>query len=73
MEVENWNLDFLVKCVTEAITFVKQEGLPSMFVTEDTVRAAPRDRARRSTAPRSIWAPTASSSATRPATSPRGA
>ncbi len=41
MEVEGWNLDFLLKCVTDAITFAKSEGLPSMFVTEDTVRASP--------------------------------
>jgi len=42
MEVENWDLDFLLKCVTDAITLVKKEGLPSMFVTEDTVRATPK-------------------------------
>ncbi len=41
MEVENWDLDFLLKCVTDAITLVKSEGLPAMFVTEDTVRASP--------------------------------
>jgi len=41
MEVENWDLEFLLKCVTDAIEFAKSEGLPSMFVTEDTVRAAP--------------------------------
>jgi 2-isopropylmalate synthase len=41
MEVEGWDLEFLLKCVREAITFVKKEGLPSMFVTEDTVRATP--------------------------------
>jgi 2-isopropylmalate synthase len=41
MEVEGWNLDFLLKCVEEAVTLVKKEGLPSMFVTEDTVRAQP--------------------------------
>ncbi len=41
MEVEHWDLAFLLKCVTEAITLVKREGLPSMFVTEDTVRATP--------------------------------
>jgi len=41
MEVEKWNLDFLLECVTEAIRLVKKEGLPSMFVTEDTVRAQP--------------------------------
>ena len=41
MEVENWDLDFALKCVTDAIELVKKEGLPSMFVTEDTVRARP--------------------------------
>ena len=41
MEVEGWDLDFVLKCVTDAIKFVKGEGLPSMFVTEDTVRAHP--------------------------------
>ncbi|MCK6458539.1 MAG: 2-isopropylmalate synthase [Planctomycetes bacterium] len=41
MEVEGWDLDFLLKCVRDAITLVKREGLPSMFVTEDTVRATP--------------------------------
>jgi isopropylmalate/homocitrate/citramalate synthase len=41
MEVEGWDLDFVLKCVRDAITFVKKEGLPSMFVTEDTVRATP--------------------------------
>ncbi|MHC4729412.1 MAG: LeuA family protein [Planctomycetota bacterium] len=41
MEVENWDLDFALKCVTDAIELVKKEGLPSMFVTEDTVRAQP--------------------------------
>ena len=41
MEVEGWNLDFLLKCVTDAIQFASAEGLPAMFVTEDTVRASP--------------------------------
>jgi 2-isopropylmalate synthase len=41
MEVEGWDLGFLLKCVRDAITLVKREGLPSMFVTEDTVRATP--------------------------------
>lgn len=41
MEVEGWNLRFLLRCVQDAMEFVKKEGLPSMFVTEDTVRAAP--------------------------------
>jgi 2-isopropylmalate synthase len=41
MEVEGWNLRFLLRCVKDAMEFVKKEGLPSMFVTEDTVRASP--------------------------------
>ena len=41
MEVEGWDLDFLLRAVRDAITLVKKEGLPSMFVTEDTVRATP--------------------------------
>jgi 2-isopropylmalate synthase len=41
MEVEGWDLEFLLKCVRDAMTLVKKEGLPSMFVTEDTVRATP--------------------------------
>jgi len=41
MEVEGWDLDFALKCVADAIHLVKKEGLPSMFVTEDTVRAQP--------------------------------
>jgi 2-isopropylmalate synthase len=41
MEVEGWDLKFLLRCVEDAVTFAKKEGLPSMFVTEDTVRASP--------------------------------
>jgi len=41
MEVEGWDLAFLLRCVEEAVSFAKKEGLPSMFVTEDTVRASP--------------------------------
>jgi 2-isopropylmalate synthase len=41
MEVEHWDLEFQLGCVREAITFAKSENLPSMFVTEDTVRATP--------------------------------
>lgn len=41
MEVEGWDLAFLLRCTEEAIRFAKREGLPSMFVTEDTVRAQP--------------------------------
>ncbi|MFQ5843437.1 MAG: LeuA family protein [Planctomycetota bacterium] len=42
MEVEGWDLEFLLRCTRDAVTFVKQQGLPSMFVTEDTVRATPQ-------------------------------
>jgi 2-isopropylmalate synthase len=41
MEVEQWDLAFALKCVTDAIELAKKEGLPAMFVTEDTVRARP--------------------------------
>ena len=38
---EEWTLDIMVKRTTEAVTFAHNEGLPVMFVTEDTVRANP--------------------------------
>lgn len=38
---EGWSLDQLLKLTEEAITFAVGEGLPVMFVTEDTTRAAP--------------------------------
>lgn len=41
MDTEGWTLDQLLGRVREALTFVKQENLPTMFVTEDTVRASP--------------------------------
>jgi 2-isopropylmalate synthase len=40
---EEWNLDFLLHTVEKAVTFVVKQGLPSMFVTEDTIRAHPED------------------------------
>lgn len=40
---EDWDLDFLLKCTEEAVTFSVQQGLPVMYVTEDTVRAHPDD------------------------------
>ncbi len=40
---ENWNLDFLLRTVEKAITLVVKQGLPSMFVTEDTIRSHPDD------------------------------
>ena len=38
---EEWTLDLMVKRTTEAVSFAHNEGLPVMFVTEDTVRANP--------------------------------
>ena len=38
---EDWTLDKLLKLTEEAVTFAVKEGLPVMYVTEDTSRAAP--------------------------------
>ncbi len=38
---EGWTVDQLLKLSEEAITFAVGEGLPVMFVTEDTTRADP--------------------------------
>jgi isopropylmalate/homocitrate/citramalate synthase len=38
---EEWTLDKLLKLTEEAVTFAVGEGLPVMFVTEDTTRADP--------------------------------
>jgi 2-isopropylmalate synthase len=38
---EDWTLDKLLKLTEEAVTFAVKEGLPVMFVTEDTTRAEP--------------------------------
>ena len=38
---EGWELDHLLKLTEEAVTFAVAEGLPVMYVTEDTTRAAP--------------------------------
>ena len=38
---EGWTLDQLLKLTEEAITFAVGEGLPVMYVTEDTTRADP--------------------------------
>ncbi len=39
--VERWDVDDMVRRVEEAVTFGVREGLPVMFVTEDTTRADP--------------------------------
>jgi 2-isopropylmalate synthase len=38
---EGWNLDTLLRFTEEAIGFAVREGLPVMYVTEDTTRATP--------------------------------
>ena len=38
---EGWTLDQLLRLTEEAITFAVREGLPVMYVTEDTTRADP--------------------------------
>ena len=38
---EDWTLDKLLKMTEEAVTFAVSEGIPVMYVTEDTTRADP--------------------------------
>ena len=38
---EDWTLEKMLRISEEAVTFAVEEGLPVMFVTEDTVRARP--------------------------------
>jgi 2-isopropylmalate synthase len=38
---EDWTLDKLLRLTEEAVTFAVREGLPVMYVTEDTTRANP--------------------------------
>ncbi|HSF40863.1 MAG TPA: LeuA family protein [Thermoanaerobaculia bacterium] len=40
---EGWTLDRMLKLSREAVEFATKEGLPVMFVTEDTTRANPED------------------------------
>ena len=40
---EGWTLDRMLKLTREAVEFAVKEGLPVMYVTEDTTRAAPED------------------------------
>jgi len=39
--VEDWTLERMLRTSEEAVTFAVREGLPVMFVTEDTTRAHP--------------------------------
>jgi 2-isopropylmalate synthase len=38
---EDWTLDRMLRATEEAVSFAVGEGLPVMYVTEDTTRAAP--------------------------------
>jgi 2-isopropylmalate synthase len=38
---EDWTLDKLLQMTEEAVTFAVKQGVPVMYVTEDTTRAAP--------------------------------
>lgn len=39
--VEDWTIEFLERATAEAVSFAVNEGLPVLFVTEDTTRAHP--------------------------------
>jgi 2-isopropylmalate synthase len=38
---EDWTLDRMLRATEDAVTFAVENGLPVMYVTEDTTRAAP--------------------------------
>jgi len=40
---EGWTMDRMLRLTREAVEFAVKEGLPVMYVTEDTTRAAPED------------------------------
>src|SRR5437764_5001786 len=40
---EEWQLDWIIEQSTKAVRFAVKEGLPVMYVTEDTTRAKPED------------------------------
>lgn len=39
--VEEWTIDLMLQRIEEAVKYVVENGLPNMFVTEDTTRAHP--------------------------------
>jgi 2-isopropylmalate synthase len=47
---EEWDLDWIIEQSTKAVRFAVGEGLPVMYVTEDTTRAKPEDVAKLYTA-----------------------
>ena len=40
---EEWDLDHILRFTRDAVEFAVREGLPVMYVTEDTVRSSPED------------------------------
>src|SRR4051812_9669079 len=40
---EEWNIDWIVEQSAKAVRFATSQGLPVMYVTEDTTRAKPED------------------------------
>ncbi len=40
---EEWKLDWIIEQSSKAVRFATSEGLPVMYVTEDTIRAKPQD------------------------------
>src|SRR5947209_19862175 len=46
--VEDWTVDHLQRTTEKAVKFAVEHGLPSMYVTEDTVRTDPETVKRRS-------------------------
>ena len=38
---EDWSIEMMLRSTEEAVSFVTREGLPVMYVTEDTIRAHP--------------------------------
>lgn len=47
---EGWDLERMLRLSVDAVSYAVSEGLPVMFVTEDTTRAAPEDLRRLYTA-----------------------
>ena len=47
---EEWELDWIIQQSVKAVAFAVREGLPVMYVTEDTTRAKPEDIAKLYTA-----------------------
>ncbi len=40
---EGWSIDMMLKNTEEAVTFTVENGIPNMYVTEDTTRATPEN------------------------------